>query len=627
MRLTVQTRLVLVLGLMPVPFMVATVLFHRQSQLVSESVRSITEVKEPSSNAAHEMEINLIGTGFAVLGYLHDRDPVHLERIRDNAGSFQKCQQRYQELEQSAHARQLGAKVDQGYTRFRALGSDLVRIEDEQTTKMNAFLKDLDLIVELLDTKIQASINQNDPEAYRKLQATMDLEINSNGIAKGLGNFLRTRQPEYKERVLTDVQDFQTSFHLYRGLPLSAQEKEWATEIERLFAQAVTLAGAIMALDIAEQEGLAEFVRVRRELGHLLHDEVQSLTHQEIVAATDAVHRTVSTTRTLILGLLVSGLLLGGVLAVVLARSITKPVSHLIAVSQAIARGELSQEARVTSHDEFRLLAESFNQMVRARRQAEDSERMRADELARSNAELEQFAYVASHDLREPLRMVQSFCGLLQDRYGDKLDERANKYINFAVDGATRMQGLVDDLLEFARVGHSNECFDSVGLDDVVRQALTNLEAAIVESGATIEFDRLPTVRGDARRLTQVFQNLIGNAIKFRGAPPPAIQVSACREGEAWRITVADNGIGIDPKHFQRLFVVFRRLHSKDEYPGTGIGLALCKRIVELHGGRIWLDSQPGRGTSFHFCLLPAEESSFDPDEEEAKCTLLMATP
>jgi light-regulated signal transduction histidine kinase (bacteriophytochrome) len=263
---------------------------------------------------------------------------------------------------------------------------------------------------------------------------------------------------------------------------------------------------------------------------------------------------------------------------------------------------------------------------ISIRKQAEQDFRRSADELARSNAELEQFAYVASHDLREPLRMVQSFCGLLKDRYSDKLDEQANTYINFAVDGATRMQWLVDDLLEFARIGRSNERLESVSLDDVLRQALTNLEAAIVESGATIEFDRLPTIRGDAIRLTQVFQNLIGNAIKFRGASPPAIQVTACREGDAWRITVADNGIGIDPKHFHRLFVVFQRLHTKEEYPGTGIGLALCKRIVELHGGRIWLESQPGRGTSFHFRLLPADESSFNSGQEGEECNLVMTT-
>jgi len=626
MRLTVRTRLVLGLGLMLVPFLVAAVFFYRQSRSVSESIRLISEVKDPIGNAALEMEINLIGTGFAVLNYLHDRDPVNLERIRDDAGDFQKYQQRYHELDQSALAKELGIKVDQGYARFRSLGDNLVKIEDEQTEKWNALLKNLDLIDALLDEKIQARIDLNVPEAYRKLQAVAEMEINTNGIAKGLGSFLRTRRPEYQQRVTKDTQDFQRFFRLYRGLKLSAQEKEWAVQIDRLFAEIVTLANAIIVLENAEEDGLAEFVRIRRELDHILDDEIQALTDKEIAEAKNAVYGTMSTTRTLILALLLVGLLLASAVAVLVARSITKPVAHLVAVSRAIAEGDVSPEARVTSHDEFRILAESFNDMVRARRRAEVAERMRADELARSNAELEQFAFVASHDLREPLRMVRSFCGLLRDRYRDKLDEQAIKYIDFAVDGAIRMQGLVDDLLEFARVGRGDEHFEHVSLDDVVRHALTNLEAAVVESGATVEFDRLPTVRGDALRLKHVFQNLIGNAIKFRGADPPVIKVTAFREGDGWRITVADNGIGIDPKHFDRIFVVFQRLHTKDEYPGTGIGLALCKRIVEVHGGRIWLDSQPGQGTSFHFLLLPAEESSLDLAQKEAERALRVAT-
>ncbi len=255
------------------------------------------------------------------------------------------------------------------------------------------------------------------------------------------------------------------------------------------------------------------------------------------------------------------------------------------------------------------------------RKLAEANLSRRAEELARSNAELEQFAYVASHDLREPLRMVQSFCSLLKDRYSDRLDERANKYIDFAVDGAARMQRLVDDLLEFSRVGRSNERFEVVSLEVIARQALENVAAAVEESGARVAIGELPIVHGDAARLEQVLQNLIGNAIKFRGASPPEVRIFANRESDQWRITVADNGIGINPEHFQRLFIVFQRLHARDDYDGTGIGLALCKRIVELHGGRIWLESQPGQGTSVHFQLLPANQSS-NRVEEDVECAL-----
>ena len=227
----------------------------------------------------------------------------------------------------------------------------------------------------------------------------------------------------------------------------------------------------------------------------------------------------------------------------------------------------------------------------------------RAEELARSNAELEQFAYVASHDLREPLRMVQSFCGLLRDRYRGRLDERADKYIELAVDGAQRMQLLIDDLLEFARVGRSNERRGPVELNEVLGRALANLQVAIDESNARIEATPLPRVEGDEFRLIQLFQNLIGNAIKFRGVDPPQVQIEAEQEGGEWRIAIRDNGIGVAPQHFSRLFTLFQRLHAREDYPGTGIGLALCKRIVEMHGGRIGIESQVGQGTTIHFHL------------------------
>ncbi len=264
-------------------------------------------------------------------------------------------------------------------------------------------------------------------------------------------------------------------------------------------------------------------------------------------------------------------------------------------------------------------------QDVTERKLAEEQLAARAAELSRSNGELERFAYVASHDLREPLRMVLSFCTLLQERYHGKLDDRADKYIGFAVDGAKRMQMLVDDLLEYSRVGRSKERMESVDLHAVLDAALANLKLAIGESHARLCVDPLPWVRGDELRLTQVLQNLIGNALKFRGGDPPHISISAQREGNHWRLSVQDNGIGIDPQYFERIFVVFQRLHTQAEYPGTGIGLALCQRILELHGGKIWLESAVGRGTTFHFTLLPAEETSPEP-LEGAPCPTELAT-
>jgi hypothetical protein len=230
-------------------------------------------------------------------------------------------------------------------------------------------------------------------------------------------------------------------------------------------------------------------------------------------------------------------------------------------------------------------------------------------DLERSNTELQQFAYVASHDLTEPLRMITSYLELLSSRAQGKLGEEEREFIGYAVDGARRMRTLIQDLLAYARVDTRGRPLAPTDCEHVLEIVLANLEVAIDESGAVIEHERLPTVEGDNIQLAQVFQNLLGNAIKFRGNAPPRIHIGARRNNGEWLFHVKDNGIGIDPKNFSRIFVLFQRLHTRQEYPGTGMGLAICKKIVERHGGRIWAESKPGEGTAFFFTIPARNEA------------------
>jgi PAS domain S-box-containing protein len=240
---------------------------------------------------------------------------------------------------------------------------------------------------------------------------------------------------------------------------------------------------------------------------------------------------------------------------------------------------------------------------ISERKRAEEELAARTEDLTRSNADLEKFAYIASHDLQEPLRMVASYTQLLQRRYQGRLDADADEFIGYAVDGATRMQRLINELLVYSRVGSQGSAFVETDLESVLADVLRVLTISIAESGAEVTHDPMPTVVCDPTQIGQVFQNLIVNAIKFRSEDPPRIHVGAESSGDEWVFTVRDNGLGIEPEYFDRIFVIFQRLQSRADYPGTGMGLAICKRIIERHGGRTWVESGEGIGSTFYFTL------------------------
>ncbi|WP_405149647.1 ATP-binding protein [Sphaerisporangium sp. NBC_01403] len=313
--------------------------------------------------------------------------------------------------------------------------------------------------------------------------------------------------------------------------------------------------------------------------------------------------------------------------ALLLRYAVLRPMDRLGAASRKVADGDFGHAIDIRGPSDITMLAADVD-AIRRRISAElaisrDAQQRlqeqadllseQAEELRRSNSELEQFAYVASHDLQEPVRKVTAFCQLLQRRYAAQLDERANEYIGFAVDGARRMQSLIAELLAFSRVGREQSEHVPLPLDQPLDRALANLETLTEESGAVVVRPELPEVLGDPNLLTMLWQNLIGNAVKFRSPDrAPEVRISVARAGDFWELSIGDNGIGVEPRFAEKIFVIFQRLHNRQDYEGTGIGLALCKKIVEYHGGQIHLDTERGEGTRFVF-TLPASDAAHRP--------------
>ncbi len=402
---------------------------------------------------------------------------------------------------------------------------------------------------------------------------------------------------------------------------VTTSSREWrATVAEPVIAAIASGAGPDSAQLLINDAARVRFDGLRVEVTQL---QEEILAYRGTVAA--SARRTGSTLVALLVGAAFVVLIAGIALLVVLDRLVSRPVLALAARVRSVAQGDYDQHIEVKGFPELVRLASDIDgmrqqiaselaQVREARGHIEWVNKQlhaQAEELTRSNRDLEQFAYVASHDLQEPLRKVASFCQLLQRRYAGRLDERADQYIAYAVDGAQRMQRLINDLLAFSRIGRLTSGFTDVDLNRLVA------DIAAQRADGQIEWSGLPTIEGEEPLLTTLFANLIGNSVKFaRPGVPPRIEVSARRLDAEWEITVRDNGIGIEPEFADKVFVIFQRLHGRDAYEGTGIGLAIVKKIVEYHGGRIWLDPQMRDGTAIRFTfplrvgVEPATEQS-----------------
>jgi signal transduction histidine kinase len=453
----------------------------------------------------------------------------------------------------------------------------------------------LDLATALLDQ--QTSVRGYALTADRALLDPYDAAVAAQADASDRLRNLLSDEPA----VLSDLDD------------LDRIAQGWRTAFAEPVISWVDAAGAGSVAPPTFVDSGREFDRVRTALDRIEADLADA--REQSLADLLSANR-------LLLGLFVVGsaLLVIGliVLWALLRRWVTRPLDELGTEVRRVVGGDLEHRIEVDGPREIAALAMDVESMrrgvvleldvaVRAREELQMASALLEDqteELRRSNRDLEQFAYVASHDLQEPLRKVTSFCQLLQKRYAGQLDERADQYIEFAVDGAKRMQQLINDLLAFSRVGRTTGDFVDVPLDDALAEAVNRLSAAIDEASADVSADPLPVVLGDPTLLTQVFQNLIGNAVKFRGAQPPRVHIAVHRDDEFWEFACTDNGIGIAPEYADKVFVIFQRLHPREEYGGTGIGLALVKKILEFHGGRIWLGPETsGPGTTLCFTL------------------------
>jgi signal transduction histidine kinase len=393
---------------------------------------------------------------------------------------------------------------------------------------------------------------------------------------------------------------------------VEARAQAWRLEVAEPVVAAVRAGGPTAGRGLIEAANTTSFDQLRQAVGQLQADV---LVLRDQVAA--AARHSGSTLVALEIIAAVIVILAGAALLLLLDRLVSRPVVELAEQVRGVADGDYERQIASAGSPELKGLAADVDGMRRqiaaelrevreARAQMQwinDQLKIQAEELTRSNRDLEQFAYVASHDLQEPLRKVASFCQLLQRRYAGQIDDRADQYIAFAVDGAQRMQRLINDLLAFSRIGRLTAGFTDVDLNRVLSVVKSQLEARAGEDGEIVWAD-LPTVEGEEPLLTNLFVNLIGNSLKFRRPDvPPVVTVTAERDGEQWRITVRDNGIGIEREFADKVFVIFQRLHARDAYEGTGIGLAIVKKIVEYHGGRIWLDLDVDEGTSINFTL------------------------
>ena len=570
---------------------------------ISSDVKQVAEVEEPLEEAILEMEINAGETARAVLNYIRDHEERYRKKAHDSESDFERYAAEFSRLAETVEERELGGQVTLLYLEFKDLGDQIMALADRQSSGLRAFRIHTKNIDELLDSNILTAINRSDRDGIRKLESALRMEIDIDSAFAAIESYILDYDQAFRREILYREESFRHHMAEYRSTPLSVDEKSWLNLIEINFADTVKAGQVVIASTDDLRIALERFEDDLERIDFLLDDRIQPLIHAETVRANLDARRSIVTaiSVTILLGFL--AISITGYVTLVIIRSIINSVKLLSEGARNIGEGNLKYRIEVKTKDELGLLAIKFNEMAEERMRSEEEINRQAKQLEISNRDLEQFAYIASHDLQEPLRKVVSFTQLLNDRYKGRIDEKADRWIGFIVDGASRMQDLIQDLLLYSRVKSQGKEFVPTDFAMVCQIAVANLDAALSEFGGSVMSVDLPTLPADSSQMVRLFQNIIGNAIKYRSELQPIIEVSAKPENGDWVFTVRDNGIGIDPKNSQRIFDMFQRLHSRDEYTGTGIGLAVCKKIVERHGGTIRVISEVGKGSTFKFTI------------------------
>ena len=598
MRMTIRKTLGIVVGGLLLLMVLVAAGSYLQLRLVEGKLAKIVDEEEPQSAAAYELEINLIGTGFAVLGYLHDRDRQHLDRIREDEAEFRSYLEEYGRLAETEAEFSLRSTVGQGYDRFVSLAWEMVELEDQQTSKKEEVSGKFRGIDAILDEKIQASVQAGDPQAMEKMRTAMEMEININGIAKGLAKFLMTHQSAYVERVRDDEGDFNRAFRRYKNLSLRSAEKQAAAELSVMFDETVKLVDEIIVLHQQEEKDLREFVQIRRRLDGLLDDEIQTHARNEFDTAKESAVQIMNRMATVMVVLGVVVIAVAVLAWLFISAKVIRPITELSAATEKVAAGDFSGALPVGSDDELGELTRHFNTMIAARGRA-------WQELQTANKELNAFAHSVSHDLRTPLRAINGFSVALLEDHGEKLNEEGKDMLRRVRVASDRLAALIDAMLALTRITRRDIRVERVDLGalaqsvaDALREAEPERQASILLPAEELE------ARGDRELLRVVLENLLGNAWKFTSRQPQAqIEFGVTQVNGERAYFVRDDGAGFDMAYADKLFGAFERLHRQDEFPGTGIGLATVERIVRRHGGRVWAEGAVNQGATFFFTL------------------------